>query len=176
MTRLALIVGALAIGAAACSGGHPTPQVATATGAPHTTATVAPAGVTQLVHTAAQCLRDHGIPNFPDPVLDSHGHLQADDQLLNSLPAAVAQSVKNACKTLIDAAQASVDAAQPAATPQELQQATNFARCMRQHGWPHFPDPNAHGGYQTTNPSDGPTTKSDPSFQACRSQLATTGQ
>jgi hypothetical protein len=176
MTRLALIVGACAVTAAACSGGHLTPQVATATGAAHTSATAAPASPTQLVHIAAQCLRDHGVPNFPDPVFDTHGNLQIDDQLLKSLPVAVAQAAENACKTQINAAQAAAGAAQPAATPQELAQATRFAQCMRQHGWPHFPDPDAHGGFQLTNPSDGPPTKTDPSFQACRAQLGTRGQ
>ena len=59
------------------------------------------------------------------------------------------------------------------ATPQEIQQATQFAECMRQHGWPNFPDPDSHGHFEVTNPNDGPTTKSDPSFQACRARLAT---
>lgn len=176
MTRLAVLIGVIAATLTACSSGRATSQVAAAVGAAHTSATTAPAGTTQLVHTAAQCLRDHGIPNFPDPVLDAHGGLQVDDQLLKSLPAAVALAAENACKTQIDAAQAAAGTARPAATPQELQQATTFAHCMRQHGWPRFPDPDASGRFELTNPADGPSSKRDPSFQACRSQLATPGQ
>ena len=57
---------------------------------------------------AAECMRGHGIPNFPDPVVDTHGNLQYDDQLLKSLPAAVSQAAELACRSKINAAQASV--------------------------------------------------------------------
>jgi hypothetical protein len=160
----------------ACGSGHSTPQVARATGAAHTAPAHDRAGATQLIHTAAQCLRDHGIPNFPDPVFDTHGQLQIDDQLLRSLPASVTQAAEQACTAQIDAAQQAADAQRPAATPQELAQATRFAQCMRQHGWPNFPDPDAHGSFSSSTPGAMPPTKSDPSFRACASQLATRGQ
>jgi hypothetical protein len=166
---------AFVIAVTACSGSPSTPRVAAATGGtgPHPTA---PATVTQLIHTAAQCLRDHGIPNFPDPVLDTHGELQYDDQLLKNLPAAVSQAAQLACRSKIDAAQASATAARPPATPQDIAQATRFAQCMRQHGWPNFPDPDSHASFQFSNPNDGPTTKRDPSFQACAASQGTRSQ
>jgi hypothetical protein len=176
MTRTsALPLVAFVIAVTACSGSSSTPHVAAAPGAaaPHTTA---PAALTQLIHTAAQCLRDHGIPNFPDPVLDTHGDLQYDDQLIKNLPAAVSQAAQQACRSKIDAAQASVAAAQPAATPQEIQEATQFAQCMRQHGWPNFPDPDSHGSFQFSNPNDGPQNKRDPAFQACAARMGTRSQ
>jgi hypothetical protein len=176
MTRLQIILlGGLVAVAAACSGARSTPQVASAAGALHGTATSAPAGATQLVHRAAQCVRDHGVPNFPDPVFDAHGRLQIDDQLLKTLPSAVVQSIQQACQTQINAAQAAANAQQPPATPAELEQATRFAQCMRQHGWPNFPDPDAHGGFDTSTPGAGPASKTDPSIQACRNQLPTRG-
>src|SRR6516164_2912405 len=122
---------------AACGGSSSAPHVATAsprpgqTGAAHATA---PQPVTQLIHTAAQCMRDHGIPNFPDPVLDTRGQPQIDNQLLNSLPASVTQAAEQACRAQIDAAQQAADAQRPPATPQELARATRFAQCMRRHG------------------------------------------
>ena len=159
---------------AACGGSSSTPHVAAATSAGHAQSASrsnAPQSVTQLIHTAAQCLRDHGIPNFPDPVVDTHGNIQYDDQLIKNLPAAVTQRAQLACQSEINAAETAANNAQPAATPQEIQQATQFAQCMRRHGWPNFPDPDSHGRFELTNPHDGPTTKNDPSFQACRAQL-----
>jgi hypothetical protein len=44
---------------------------------------------------------------------------------------------------------------------------------MRQHGWPNFPDPDAQGRFVASTPSAMPSTKNDPSFQACRSLLGT---
>jgi hypothetical protein len=150
--------------------------VARASGATHTAPANRRAGATQLIHTAAQCLRDHGIPNFPDPVFDTHGQLQIDDQLLRSLPASVTQSAEQACTAQIDAAQQAAGAQRPVATPQELAQATRFAQCMRQHGWPNFPDPDANGSFRSSPPGAMPPTKSDPSFRACAGQLGTRGQ
>jgi hypothetical protein len=152
------------------------PQVARATSGSHASPTLAHTGTAQLIHTAAQCLRDHGIPNFPDPVLDARGGVQIDDQLLKSLPASVTQAAEQACTTQIDAAQQAADVQRPAATPQELAQATRFAQCMRQHGWPHFPDPDAHGSFSSSTPGAMPSTKGGPAFEACRSQLGTRGQ
>jgi len=164
------IMGAAAVVAVtACGGGASAPRVASAAGAPQRAQ--APATATQLVHTAAQCIRDHGVPNFPDPVIDTHGNLQVDDQILNSLPASLVQAVKQACTTQIDAAQAAVNTTQQAATPQVIAQETRFAQCMRQHGWPNFPDPDPHGGFSATAPGQVPTSKSDPAFQACRAAL-----
>jgi hypothetical protein len=150
--------------------------VASATGAAHATPANGRAGATPLVHAAAQCLRDHGIPNFPDPVLDTRGRPQIDDQLLNSLPASVTQAAEQACTAQIDAAQRAADTQRPPATPQELAQDTRFAQCMRQHGWPNFPDPDADGSFRASTQSAMPSSKNDPSFQACRSQLGTRGK
>jgi hypothetical protein len=171
-----LAVAAFVITATACSGSSPSAHVATATGATARHGPSAPVSVTQLIHTAAQCLRDHGIPNFPDPVVDTHGNLQYDDQLIRSLPVAVSEAAQTACQSQINVAESAVGAAQPAATPQEIQQATQFAQCMRTHGWPNFPDPDSHARFDLTNPNDGPTTKTDPSFQACRAALAPRSQ
>jgi hypothetical protein len=170
------LLGAAVLIPVACGSGHATPQVARATGAAQATPANGRVGTTQLVHTAAQCLRDHGIPNFPDPVLDTRGHLQIDDQLLNSLPASVTQAAEQACRAQIDAAQQAAEPQRPPATPQELAQATRFAQCMRQHGWPNFPDPDAQGSFSSSTPGALPPTKRDPSFQACRGQLGTRGQ
>jgi len=180
LLRVALPVVVSAVALAACGGSSSTPHVAAASSPTGHAASAAhsnaPPSVTQLIHTAAQCLRDHGIPNFPDPVVDTHGQIQYDEQLIKNLPAAVTQRAQLACQSQINAAQSAAANAQPPATPQEIAQATRFAQCMRQHGWPNFPDPDSHGGFELSNPHDGPTTKNDPSFQACRSIMASRAQ
>jgi hypothetical protein len=150
--------------------------VARATGAAHPPAASGRAGAIQLIHAAAQCLRDHGIPTFPDPVLESNGQLQMDDQLLNSLPASVTQTAEQACTARIEAAQQAAEAERPPETPQELAQDTRFAQCMRQHGWPNFPDPNALGQYISSTPGALPSSKRDPSIQACSRQVGARGR
>jgi len=175
MTRT-LIVSAVAAAAllGACGGGSSTPHVATATGS-HVT-TVPRASETVILHSAAQCIRDHGVPDFPDPVIASDGSVQYDKQLLNSLPDSVTHPIQAACEAQINAAQQYVDPQgqgdqQP--TPQELAAEKKFAQCIRQHGYPAFPDPSPTGGFQAT--PGGPTmpAKGSPAFQACRSYLQT---
>ena len=180
LLRVALPVVVSAVALAACGGSSSTPHVAAASSPTGHAASAAhsnaPPSVTQLIHTAAQCLRDHGIPNFPDPVVDTHGQIQYDEQLIKNLPAAVTQRAQLACQSQINAAQSAAANAQPPATPQEIAQATRFAQCMRQHGWPNFPDPDAQGSFSSSTPGAMPPTKNDPSFRACSNQLPTKGQ
>jgi hypothetical protein len=172
MTRH-LLAGLLLAGlVGACGSTHGTTHVATASGSRHPTATTQPASATQLVHAAAQCIRDHGITNFPDPSFDTQGRLQIDDQVLKSVPAAVAQTAEQACAAQINAAQSQVDASHPPATPEELAQLTRFAQCMRSHGWPNFPDPDPQGRFDPA-PGAAPPNKTDAALQTCRSQLPT---
>jgi hypothetical protein len=171
----AVIAASIALGA--CGGGSSTPHVANATGS-HVTTTVARATETDVLHTAAQCIRDHGVTNFPDPVIAADGTVQYDRQLLNSLPDSVTHPIQTACEAQINAAQQYVDpqGQQQRATPQELAAQRKFAQCMRQHGYPNFPDPSPDGGFQATPGGPQLPPKTSPAFQACRSFLAARGQ
>src|SRR5690349_3834732 len=98
MTRTPIVAAAFAlIVLGACSGGSKSPQVATAAGS-HDSTTVAPSSETQILHAAAQCIRDHGVPNFPDPVIAADGTVQYDKQLISSLPDAVTHPIQAACQ------------------------------------------------------------------------------
>jgi hypothetical protein len=92
------------------------------------------------------CMRTHGVPNFPDP--DSNGRI------------VISSGVgPNGQRTGIDNTTPQFKAAQSACQkllpnggrPTAAQQAQNqqamlaFARCMRSHGVPNFPDPKADG-------------------------------
>src|SRR5579862_5996204 len=70
---------ALALTAAACASGSKSPTVASVGTGPATTASQAGAsssgGDTPLAEglAYAQCMRSHGVPNFPDPVATPSG-------------------------------------------------------------------------------------------------------
>jgi hypothetical protein len=83
----------------------------------------------------SRCIRSHGVPNFPDP--NSSGVLPKSQvaQLIASNPQFPA--AHRACERLLP------NGGQP--TQAQVQQAwndmRNFARCMRSHGVPDWPDP-----------------------------------
>jgi hypothetical protein len=95
------------------------------------------------------CMRKHGVSNFPDPDgqgrikvsngVDANGHRTGVDT--NALQF---QTAQNACKSL----QPNGGKPNAQAQAKEVQQALAFARCMRSHGVPKFPDPKvtADGG------------------------------
>jgi hypothetical protein len=83
----------------------------------------------------SRCMRSHGVPNFPDP--DGSGLLPKNQ--LADLAASNPQfpAAHRACEHLLP------NGGQP--TQAQVQQAWNdmrtFARCMRSHGVPNWPDP-----------------------------------
>ncbi|MGN6870366.1 MAG: hypothetical protein ACTHMY_18405 [Solirubrobacteraceae bacterium] len=80
----------------------------------------------------AQCMRSHGVTNFPDPT--TGGGIDLPPNLNPESP--VFRSARQACKQFLPskAAPAATSAADRAA-------ALTLARCMRSHGVPSFPDP-----------------------------------
>jgi hypothetical protein len=132
--------------AAACGGGSRTPGVAGA-GSSSTSAGKPASGGSSKGGALAysRCMRSHGVPDFPDP--NSNGEIQLEagpgsDLLPDS---ARFKSAQQACKSL-------TPVLPPAQQRQQLAAALRFARCMRAHGVPKFPDP--------APPSSGPQTGS----------------
>jgi hypothetical protein len=122
---------------------------------------------------AAQCMRNNGVKNFPDPVADSNGgfRLQGLQGLDRNDPATAAAFQK--CRSLFAAARPQFSPAQQ----QKLQNALlAYAKCMRKNGYD-MPDPQFGTGgggpggglFRTIN-------RNDPTFQkantVCRSVLA----
>jgi hypothetical protein len=87
----------------------------------------------------AQCMRSHGVPKFPDPPANGNiSHIGPD---IVGVSQSVYQSALNACRYLApDAARLS-----RAQQQQMLSKVLQFARCMRSHGVPDFPDPDSDG-------------------------------
>lgn len=82
----------------------------------------------------ANCMRNHGVPNFPDPSGAGPGIDLAGTGINPQSPAF--ESARTACRKLSPGA-----AGAPRATEQQFLAALRFARCMRAHGSPTFPDP-----------------------------------
>ena len=104
----------------------------------------------------AQCARAHGQPNFPDPVVNSEG-----DDIEFNLPnqgdvKVVFQSLERfpECKSILDQMSAVSKTKKRGRRsrvgdpgPKDVPALRNFAKCMRQHGLPEWPDPKADGSF-----------------------------
>lgn len=121
-----------------------------------------------LAREYAQCMRDHGIANFPDPtVSDGNISYGTDDSIKGALgahPEAVA-----ACKSIQDRiSQAGGKNWRPTAA--DMQKLLQFAKCVREHGVPEWPDPDADGKF-TIPPKledENPETRIYPAHRACK--------
>ena len=124
-TALALIsVLCLATGLAACGG----------SAAPAGTGTSARASAGQFLQFA-KCMRAHGVPNFPDPSLGGRIEISPGSGLHPRSPAF--QAAQKACRSRLPGG--GPGAIKP--TKRQYAAALVFARCMRSHGVPGFPDP-----------------------------------
>jgi len=164
--------------------GHPaSPTVPSLSGAPRQSGTgggdAGPARKDKL-HAAADCIRQHGIPTYQDPVLTSDGHVYTDARSLQDASEATLKAVETACAAQISAAQFQPDAQAPAPAAM-VQAGVKAAQCLRANGLPNVKDPTSttfftpgHGFGLTQDelPAGG---KQDPvvqrAFAACRSLL-----
>jgi hypothetical protein len=83
----------------------------------------------------AKCMRAHGVPDFPDP--DSNGNGFTGEPTGSQVTAA-----DHVCHHLLNAGAP----LSPAQWQHYLGQLVQYARCMRAHGLPDFPDPHTTGG------------------------------
>jgi hypothetical protein len=167
--RLTALAAAL-LGAAACASTPQAPRVAGSTGQAVAAASPSSSGLTPAQRTRAwlgfaACLRSHGA-NVPDPSFDPDGNPQwpVNPKTGSSQAALVA------CSSSLQGVSTGRAAAAPTAA--ELAALTRFAQCIRQHGFPNYPDPNGQtGGPATKDVPD----KTDPAYQAalqaCRQLL-----
>ena len=176
-TTSVLAVSALALSAllAACSSGKAAPPVAHLT-----TSSVTSAPPNDALHAAGQCLREHGLPNVPDPVVATDGPAKGQGILDKSALKADADGLVDqaitACKAAIAAADIATSQNSTNISQQELQARLALARCIRAHGVPNFPDPNPTTGDVSPPPG---LSKNSPSIlaaiQACPSQAQAAG-
>lgn len=157
--RLLVLVG-VSLLVAACGGGSASPGVAKLGSKTKTTSpaggvygnsgssTLSPAQLATLT-AFANCVRKHGLPSFPDPPY-SNGEL-------NKLGfRKLSPQMESATRQCHSQALAAGVVQTPAELQQHLQQMLKIAQCMRAHGVPNFPDPNANGGFALTEPIGNP--------------------
>ena len=87
----------------------------------------------------AQCMRSHGVPNFPDPTSPRQFKLY----VASSEGSPAFQSAETACRPVLPGG------GPPSQTAAQRQAQTvaglAFARCLRSHGFANFPDPTSSG-------------------------------
>jgi hypothetical protein len=89
------------------------------------------------------CMRQHGLPNFPDPKAYGNGYgLKIGTENGIDPNSSTFKTAQQACKKLLP------NGGAPSAQEQakQLQEALKYAACIRSHGVPNFPDPKLHGG------------------------------
>lgn len=124
-TAMITVVTGVALFAAACSGSS-----SSAAGSSLYTEALA----------YAQCMRHHGVPNFPDP--SSQGQFPPVQEGRNGVTQQTVQSAQNACRSL----QPGGGTGSAQDQQSNLSRALNFSKCMRAHGVPNYPDPAAANG------------------------------
>lgn len=95
------------------------------------------------VYKFSSCMRDHGVTNFPDPQVSDHGSSQSVRLAVNPTITGSPnfKSAQTDCVHLLPAP-GKFNGPKPA---QHTQALVAFAACMREHGFPRFPDPTQQG-------------------------------
>jgi hypothetical protein len=132
-TAAAIIAtAALALLAAACSG---SPSPTGSGGSPNAGGSASPPSAVAYSH----CMRSHGVPNYPDPNGSNtmpNGLPKVSPQLLG-VSSSQFQAVQTSCRHLLP----NGGRATRSASQELLSDGLKFARCMRSHGAPNWPDP-----------------------------------
>jgi hypothetical protein len=111
-------------------------------------------------HQAVQCVREHGLPTFPEPSIDSSGRPHFPQGTQEPPP-----SVLDACQHILE--QLPSNERQPVSSSSSSQTLNDpatmlrFAQCMRRHGITDWPDPDASGVFHMP-PSMGHLAKGEP--------------
>jgi hypothetical protein len=130
-----VVAAAVSLLAAGCGSSSPSSSGASSSAGHPTQAQTQQAAV-----AFPACMRSHGVPNFPDAP-PSGPNPKAVIQQLVSTPQG--ETAMTACRHLLpNGGRASESPAQNQAHSVAL---LAFARCLRSHGFPNFPDPTSSG-------------------------------
>jgi hypothetical protein len=89
----------------------------------------------------AQCMRDNGVPSFPDPVAKPDGSFGFERP--DGVEPSALDDALESCQS--EARAAGFDPGSLAQDPEAQDTLLEFSRCMRANGVPDFPDPNPNG-------------------------------
>jgi hypothetical protein len=121
MKQILVVTAAVILLATACGGSSATSSASSPAGTPGASATLV---------AFSHCMRTHGVPSFPDPTRAGIPKISPQQAGVSSARFTAAQ---RACTPLLQPAQAQVS--------QVMTGMLDFARCMRAHGVPNWPDP-----------------------------------
>jgi len=164
---LAAVVILVALVVAACSGGGSSPAGSDPASSGGSTSPVGGSANSGsnggLTVAFAQCMRDHGITNFPDPNANGSisGGGNASGNPINPTSPAF-QAAQQACQKYLQGG----STGSPASQAQQLNQALKVTACMRSHGYPDFPDPTDSNGSIAWNGSSLGSVSQKPAFQS----------
>lgn len=156
---VAMVLASAAVALAGCgSSSSSTSSDSSGAGSGATPASSQTASSTKLAQFS-QCMRAHGLADFPDPVNGRIPLRVTRGSDLNPRSAGF-QSALKACKSLEPAGFAGNGSPSPQTQAAQLK----FVSCMRSHGVPKFPDPQPNGGMIITSGSG--VDPNSPAFQS----------
>ncbi|MEN3310604.1 MAG: hypothetical protein V7603_6806 [Micromonosporaceae bacterium] len=150
-TRLPHWAAALLLVLPAASAGCGLGRAATGHPAPAASASAAAASAARYLAIGrrfAQCVRAHGIPGFPDPVLnDGYLELPAGSGPQGKAGLRANKAAQNACQPILAELPPTATRKRGPQKTLSMQNLLRFAQCVRQHGIPRWPDPDANGDF-----------------------------
>jgi hypothetical protein len=133
---MAAAIASLALLAAGCGSSSPTNPNAES-----------PASFTAAAFKYSSCMRNHGLPSFPDPTMTDHKGQQVAF-LAVTIPVDPSPAFKNAqkaCRGILPTPNNTSPTQRAAQQNAREQHILAFAKCLRSHGIPDFPDPTSQG-------------------------------
>jgi hypothetical protein len=112
----------------------------------------------------AACMRKHGVPLFPD---SSRGGAISPGKGVDP-DSPQFRRARDACRSLLPAGTGNTTAGRSRLTPQHQAQLLRYAKCMRSHGLPKFPDPTSRGLALEPDQVDTRSPQFQAANQACR--------
>ncbi|MGR6318245.1 hypothetical protein Q2K19_01595 [Micromonospora soli] len=168
-TSTVFLTALLVVGVAGCDRGGSL----SGGSSPSASASVSRQQLLALGQEWVQCIRDHGMTRMPDADLTSDGFLQFPPQGgyewksdLRNHPGVI-----EACKSIEDRYPPTAFRPKQQVSAEDLRKLGEYAKCIREHGIPEFPDPNAAGEFDLTGTplANGlPPQQMNAAEQACR--------
>ena len=128
--------------AAGCGGNSPSSSATNAASAAHAQGPGADA------YRFSACMRSHGLPSFPDPIVHTSSSAGGNSasvgiRITGQVKGSPAwKSAMSACRHILPQGPSNQSSEEHHPPTQAL---VVFAQCLRTHGFPRFPDPNAQG-------------------------------
>jgi hypothetical protein len=120
-----------------------------------------PADEVEAGRAYAQCMRDNGVPDFPDP--DANGQLRGPAHEQQDNPKVRAAMEK--CRDLAPGGE------HQRSDPASVEQMRKFSQCMRDNGLPDYPDPDPDGRVRGPGHEQQDTPKFRAAMEKCRQEL-----